>query len=58
MSKRKEYQVSLVSLSSIDGNLHSGPFSRDWWETRHAKNTTKAFKSYPIRINMKTMVMQ
>ena len=57
MGKRKEYQVSLFSLGFIDENLHYGPFSRDWWETRCIKNTTKPSGLYPIRINMKTLVI-
>ncbi|RGB32524.1 hypothetical protein C1646_762788 [Rhizophagus diaphanus] len=57
MGKRKVYQVSLVSLGFIDENLHYGPFSRDWWETRCVKNTTKTPILYPIRINMKTLVI-
>ncbi|RHZ48652.1 hypothetical protein Glove_543g12 [Diversispora epigaea] len=32
MSKRKTYQVSLVSLGSLNKNLHFGPFSQNWWE--------------------------
>ncbi len=57
MGKRKEYQVSLFSLGFIDENLHYGPFSRDWWETRCIKNTTNPPGLYPIRINMKTLVI-
>ena len=57
MGKRKEYQVSLVSLGFINENLHYGPFSRDWWETRYVKDTTKTSNFYPIRINMKTLVV-
>ena len=57
MGKRKEYQVSLFSLGLIDENLHYGPFSRDWWETRRIKNTTNSPGLYPIRINMKTLVI-
>src|SRR5215212_3332300 len=57
MSKRKQYQVSLISLGFIDENIHYGPFSRDWWETRCTKNTTQTSKLYPIRINMKTIVI-
>ena len=54
MGKRKEYQVSLFSLGFIDENLHYGPFSRDWWETRCITNSPGL---YPIRINMKTLVI-
>jgi hypothetical protein len=57
MGKRKEYQVSLVSLGLIDENFHYGPFSRDWWKTRCTKNTTETPNLYPIRINMKTLVI-
>src|SRR4051812_48465848 len=57
MSKRKEYQVSLISLGFIDENLHYGPFSRDWWESRRTNNTTEVSGLYPIRINMKTLVI-
>jgi hypothetical protein len=57
MVKRKEYQVSLVSSGVLDKNLHYGPFSRDWWETRCTKNTTETPNLYPIRINMKTLVI-
>jgi hypothetical protein len=57
MGKQKEYQVNLVSFGFIDENLHYGPFSRDWWETRCVKNTTKIPNLYPICINMKTLVI-
>jgi len=57
MVKRKEYQVSLISLGFINENLHYGPFSRDWWETRCTNNTTNSPGLYPIRINMKTLVI-
>src|SRR5688572_10809926 len=53
MSKKKEYQVSLNSLGFLDENLHFGPFSRNWWETRQTNNT----ELYPIRVNMKTTVI-
>jgi hypothetical protein len=55
MGKRKEYQVSLISSGFLDKNLHYGPFSRDWWETRHT--TAEISGLYPIRINMKTLVI-
>src|SRR5688572_3446395 len=57
MSKRKTYQVSLVSLGSLNENLHFGPFSQNWWESRQdniCDNETSGL--YPIRINMKTLV--
>ncbi|CAB4402563.1 unnamed protein product [Rhizophagus irregularis] len=57
MGKQKEYQVSLISLGFIDENLHYKPFSRDWWETRCTNNTTNSSGLYPIRINMKTLVI-
>src|ERR1044071_8219758 len=56
MGKRKVYQVCLVSPDVLDENLHYGPFSRDWWETRCTNNTNKTSSLYPIRINMKTLV--
>ncbi|RHZ51818.1 hypothetical protein Glove_469g42 [Diversispora epigaea] len=57
MSKRKTYQVSLVSLGSLNENLHFGPFSQNWWESRQdniGDNETSGL--YLIRINMKTLV--
>ena len=60
MGKQKEYQVSLITLGFIDKNLHYGPFARDWWETRLlrcTKSTTNIPSLYPIRINMKTLVI-
>src|SRR5436190_3034389 len=57
MTKRKEYQVSLVSPGFLDENSHYGPFSRDWWETRGTNNTTETSNLYPIRINMRTLVL-
>src|ERR1700722_1793745 len=57
MSKRKEYQVHLVTIGILDKDLHYGPFSRDWWETRCKNNTTETSNFYPIRINMKTSVI-
>jgi len=62
MVKRKEYQVSLVSPGVLDENIHYGPFSRDWWETRSSRCTNTNNKTatpvlYPIRINMRTLVL-
>ena len=57
MGKRKTYQVCLVSPGVLDENLHYGPFSRDWWETRCTNNTNGISNLYPIRINMKTLVI-
>ena len=57
MTKRKEYQVSLVSPGILDENIHYGPFSRDWWESRHTNNTNRTSGLYPIRINMRTLVI-
>jgi len=57
MTKRKEYQVNLVSPGTLDENIHYGPFSRDWWETRRTNNTSETSGLYPIRINMRTLVI-
>jgi len=62
MVKRKEYQVSLVSPGVLDENIHYGQFSRDWWETRSSRCTNTNNKTatpvlYPIRINMRTLVL-
>ena len=57
MTKRKEYQVSLISPGFLDENIHYGPFSRDWWETRCMNNTTETSGLYPIRINMRTLIL-
>jgi hypothetical protein len=54
MSKRKNYTVSLVSPGLLKENLHFGDFSRYWWETRQTDDNSIL---YPIRINMKTLVI-
>ena len=56
MVKQKEYQVTLISPGVLNENLHYGPFSRDWWETRSTNNTNEPCL-YPIRVNMKTLVI-
>ncbi len=60
MSKNKDYLVSLVSVGSLEEDLHFGDFSRNWWETRQAINSNDVGSVsvlYPIRINMKTSVI-
>ncbi|CAJ0915555.1 15313_t:CDS:2, partial [Entrophospora sp. SA101] len=58
MSKRKEHQVSLNSLGSLDENLHFGPFSSNWWEAQQTNNVsdtdTNISNLYPICVKMKT----
>ncbi|CAJ0836160.1 11_t:CDS:2, partial [Entrophospora sp. SA101] len=54
MSKRKSYPVSLITLGHLKENLHFGDFSQYWWETRQTDNDSIL---YPIRINMKTLVI-
>nr|CAG8629666.1 12_t:CDS:2 [Entrophospora candida] len=58
MSKRKEYQVSLNLLGSLDENLHVGSFSSNWWEAQQTNNVsdtdTNISNLYPICVNMKT----
>lgn len=54
MDTKKDYPVSLVSLGSLKEYLHFGDFSQYWWETRQTDNN---FALYPIRINMKTLVI-
>ncbi|RHZ49465.1 hypothetical protein Glove_520g3 [Diversispora epigaea] len=57
MSRRKEFQVSLVSLGFLNADLHFGSFSQNWWESRQDNITDNGTSSlYPIRINMKTLV--
>ncbi|CAG8744642.1 7230_t:CDS:2, partial [Gigaspora margarita] len=50
MAKNKNYDVSLVSVGTIDLNLHYGPFSQNWWI---AYNKSLV----PIRLNMQTMTI-
>ncbi len=57
MGKRKTYQVCLVSPGVLDKNLHYGPFFQNWWKTRCINNTNRISNLYPIRINMKILVI-
>ncbi|CAG8834917.1 43063_t:CDS:2 [Gigaspora margarita] len=50
MVKNKNYDVSLVSVETIDLNLHYGPFSQNWW---------MAYNEFlvPICLNIQTITI-
>ena len=52
MTKDKNYDVSLVSVGTIDSELHFGPFSHEWWIVCNQEIEFLI----PIRLHMKVVV--
>ena len=52
MTKDKNYDVSLVSVGTIDSELHFGPFSHEWWIVCNQEMEFLV----PIRLHMKVVV--
>jgi hypothetical protein len=51
MSKRKKYNVSLISAGIINSELHFGPFLHSWWTI----NNQETEFLVPIRLHMKIL---
>ncbi|CAG8687776.1 17573_t:CDS:1, partial [Funneliformis caledonium] len=51
MTKDKNYDVSLVSVGTIDSELHFGPFSYEWWIVCNQEMEFLV----PIRLHMKVV---
>src|SRR2546425_11100468 len=51
MTKEKNYNVSLVSVGTIDLKLHFGPFSYEWWIVCNQEMEFLV----PIRLHMKVI---
>ena len=53
MTKDKNYDVSLVSVGTIDPELHFGPFSHEWWIVCNQEMEFLV----PICLHMKVVVL-
>src|ERR1051325_741863 len=53
MTKDKNYDVSLVSVGTIDPELHFGPFSLEWWIVCNQEMEFLV----PICLHMKVVVL-
>ncbi|CAB4413916.1 unnamed protein product [Rhizophagus irregularis] len=53
MTKEKNYDVFLVSVGTIDSELHFGPFSYEWWIVCNQEIEFLV----PIRLHMKVVAL-
>ena len=57
MSKSHITPGKLITIGSIEPNLHYGPYLRDWWFFSKEKNqNNQPYYPIPIRLGLEIMV--